>query len=231
MRFANRVPLLHQLSGCCIHKSVIEIDWRRYGLPQPGGNLPQGPLAVLVHLASVWVPFTSEGKEAIADYDEIRKEIKLAVQDCARKLQAYLNRRKARQYQTDRRSIFERYIGEVVGACAAIKRINRQELTSNLRTIAKRATARADEEIGLDGKPADGTDASRVGAATAREGREHRRGGIRAGTVRERSAHDAALPAGISTGEYGENTIVVDRAANPDGTLFGSAANNHDSAS
>jgi len=152
MRFANRVPLLHQLSGCCIYKSVIEVDWRRYGLNQPGGSLPQGPLAIFVHLASVWVPFTSEGKEAIADYDEIRKEIKLAVQDCARKLQAYLNRRKQKQYQADRRSIFERYIAEVVNACGSIKRVNRAELTAHLQAIARQVTARADEELGLDGK-------------------------------------------------------------------------------
>ena len=152
MRFANRVPLLFQTSGCCITKSIIDIDWRRYGLSQPGGGLPQGPLAVFVHMASVWVPFTSEGKEAVADYDEIRKEIKLAVQDCGRKLQAFLNRRKKQKYESDRRGMFERYIGEVVNACAAITRVNQRELKSNLLAIAKRVTARADEQIGLDGK-------------------------------------------------------------------------------
>ena len=152
MRFANRVPLLFQTSGCCITKSVIDIDWRRYNLSQPSGSLPQGPLAIFIHMASVWVPFTSEGKEAIADYDEIRKEIKLAVQDCARKLNAYLNRRKRQKYQADRRNIFERYIGEVVRACAGITRINQKDLTRDLLAIAKRVTARADEQLGMDGK-------------------------------------------------------------------------------
>ena len=152
MRYANRVPLLYQASACCIYKSVVEIDWRRYGLSQPGGNLPMGPLAVFVHMASVWVPFTSEGKEAIADYDEIRKEIRLAVQDCCRKLQAYLNRRKKQKYETDRRSIFTRYIAELVNSCSSIKRINKEELTKNLLAIAKRVTSRADEELDLSGK-------------------------------------------------------------------------------
>lgn len=152
MRFANRVPLLSQTSGCCIYKSVIELDWRRYGLSQSSGSLPQGPLAIFVHMASVWVPFTSEGKEAIADYDEIRKEIRLAVQECGRKLQAYLNRRKRQKYESDRRNIFERYIGEVVSACSSIARVNKQKLTSDLMAIATRVTARADEELGLDGK-------------------------------------------------------------------------------
>lgn len=173
MRFANRVPLLHQLSGCCIYKSVLEVDWRRYGLSQPSGSLPHGPLAIFVHLASVWVPFTSEGKEAIADYDEIRKEIKLAVQDCARKLQAFLNRRKQQQYQSDRRSIFERYIGELVNACASIKRINRQELAANLMAISKKATARADEQLGLDGKARAGGGAAGPGSPDSAAGGEH----------------------------------------------------------
>ena len=39
----------------------------------------------MVHIASVWVPFTSESKEAVA-YPEIVKEIKLAIQECGRKL-------------------------------------------------------------------------------------------------------------------------------------------------
>lgn len=187
MRFANRVPLLYQLSGCCIYKAVIDVEWRRYGLSQPGGNLPSGPLAIFVHMASVWVPFTSEGKEAVADYDEIRKEIKLAVQECARKLQAYLNRRKKAKYEADRRSAFTRYIGEVVNACNEIKRVNKQELTNQLLEVAKRITARADEEVEL------------IGGQTGR-GRKKQ----------------SDLPGS----EYGENTVVVDRAETPTGPLF-----------
>ncbi|HVP13859.1 MAG TPA: DNA topoisomerase VI subunit B [Phycisphaerae bacterium] len=177
MRFANRVPLLHQLSGCCIYKAVAEVDWRRYGLSQPGGSLPYGPLAIFVHLASVWVPFTSEGKEAIADYDEIRKEIKLAVQDCARKLQAYLNRRKRQKYESGRRDVFTRYIGEVVNACGAITRINKHDLHEDLLAIAKRVTARADEELGQDGKPLAASTDSEYGENTIVVDREARGSG------------------------------------------------------
>lgn len=152
MRFANRVPLLYQSSGCCITRSVAELDWRRYGLSQSNGALPQGPLAIFVHLASVWVPFTSEGKEAIADYDEIRKEIKLAVQECGRRLQTYLNRRQKKKYEADRRSIFERYIGELVSSCSAIAKVNAAKFGEDLLTIARRVTARADVEFEMDGK-------------------------------------------------------------------------------
>ena len=47
----------------------------------------------MVHIASVWVPFTSESKEAIASYPEIQKEIRLGLQTVGRKLGMYLNRR------------------------------------------------------------------------------------------------------------------------------------------
>ncbi|HEX2972955.1 MAG TPA: DNA topoisomerase VI subunit B, partial [Tepidisphaeraceae bacterium] len=70
IRFANRVPLLYQPSACCITKSVVDTKWRNYGVSQPRSGMPEGPLVILVHMASVWVPFTSESKEAIADYDE-----------------------------------------------------------------------------------------------------------------------------------------------------------------
>ena len=44
-------------------------------------------------IASVWVPFTSESKEAIAEYDEIHKEIVLAPRECGRLLGLFLRRR------------------------------------------------------------------------------------------------------------------------------------------
>jgi DNA topoisomerase-6 subunit B len=76
MRFANRVPLLYMGGGCAITKAVTGVNWKAYRLAQPKGSLPLGPVVLMVHMASVWVPFTSESKEAIAHYPEILKEIK-----------------------------------------------------------------------------------------------------------------------------------------------------------
>src|SRR6185436_20680918 len=83
-RFANRVPLLFQRAACGITDAIVRTDWRNYLLSQPKGSLPVGPMALLVHIASVWVPFTSESKEAVAHYPEIIKEIQLAAQECGR---------------------------------------------------------------------------------------------------------------------------------------------------
>jgi DNA topoisomerase-6 subunit B len=112
-RLANRVPLLYQQSACAITQTVIDIDWRSYGLSQSRGALPAGQAAILVHIASAWVPFTSESKEAIADYPEINKEIRLALQECGRKLSLHV-RRKRREAESERkRSYIEKYIPHI----------------------------------------------------------------------------------------------------------------------
>ncbi len=101
MRFANRVPLLYQQSACAISKSVLQTSWRNYGIDQSKGALPSGPILMAVHMASVWVPFTSESKEAVASYPEIIHEIKLALQECGRRLDAFI--RKGRREAEARR--------------------------------------------------------------------------------------------------------------------------------
>ena len=45
-----------------------------------------------MHIASTKVPFTSEGKEAVAEFDEITNEIILALKLCARSLKSHLNK-------------------------------------------------------------------------------------------------------------------------------------------
>jgi DNA topoisomerase VI subunit B len=120
-RFANRVPLLFQRGACGITDAIVRTDWRNYQLSQPKGSLPVGPMALLVHIASVWVPFTSESKEAVAHYPDIVKEIQLAAQECGRKLATFIRKRKAADYQAQRRSIFELYIEEVAVAIGKIK--------------------------------------------------------------------------------------------------------------
>ena len=113
LRFANRVPLLYQQSSCAITKAVTQTNWRSYGLHHPKGGLPIAPMAILVHVASVWVPYTSESKEAIEPYPEILKEIKLGLQQCARQLAHYLHREAALREEHDRRAYIEKYLPHV----------------------------------------------------------------------------------------------------------------------
>lgn len=152
IRFANRVPLLFQQSACSSFKAVSETTWRNYNLQQPRGSLPIGPLVIMIHMASVWVPFTSESKEAIADYDEIRKEMKLALMECGRKLGTYLRKRQAMRRESERRDIFERYIGEIAQAVNAINGADAKKLYEALLAQAKKRTAVADLQLDEEGK-------------------------------------------------------------------------------
>ncbi len=152
IRFANRVPLLFQQSACSSFKAVTEMSWRNYNLQQPRSSLPAGPLVIMIHMASVWVPFTSESKEAIADYDEIRKEMKLALMECGRKLGTYLRKRQAMRRQGERRDIFERYIGEITKAIHEINGADQKKLYEALLAQARERTAIADMQLDEDGK-------------------------------------------------------------------------------
>ncbi len=157
IRYANRVPLLYQQSACATFKSVLDTSWRNYGVGQSRGALPAGPMVIFVHMASVWVPFTSESKEAIADYDEIRKEIKLALQECGRRLGVFLRRRERAKDEFRRRNIFELYIEEVAEACGRLKggKIATEKLKEQLQKIAAKRTGgpKIDEILGHDSGP------------------------------------------------------------------------------
>jgi DNA topoisomerase-6 subunit B len=116
IRYANRVPLLFQQSACAITKAVIATNWKTYGLQQPRGALPIGPMVIFVHLASVWVPFTSESKEAIAGIPEIQAELRLALQECGRKVGMHVRKGKKLQSEFKKRNYITMYIPHVVEA-------------------------------------------------------------------------------------------------------------------
>jgi DNA topoisomerase-6 subunit B len=140
LRFANRVPLLYQQSACAIHKAAVTTNWRSYGLQQSKGALPHGPLTIMVHVASVWVPFTSESKEAIAHYPEILKEIRLALQECGRKLGRHLRRQRRDAEANTKRIYIERYIPHISESLAEILALKQKEtdaLTDLLKDILR----------------------------------------------------------------------------------------------
>jgi DNA topoisomerase-6 subunit B len=181
IRYANRVPLLYQQAACSTFKSTLETGWRNYGVPQSRGALPSGPMVIFVHMASVWVPFTSESKEAIADYDEIRKEIKLALQECGRRLGSFLRRRERAKSEFRRRNIFELYIEEVVAACNHLKggKLPTEKLKQQLHKIAMKRTGgeKTDELLGKNGDGPEGLPFSIIVTPEGTEGEVPTMGG------------------------------------------------------
>jgi DNA topoisomerase VI subunit B len=138
LRFANRVPLLYQQGACSIYKSVTQINWKAYGLDQSNGSLPSAPLTIAVHIASVWVPFTSESKEAIAHYPEMIAEIKLALQEAGRRLQSYVHKKYKVHRQLERANLFERYIPEVADSLARLTGESKDKIEKKLQDMIKK---------------------------------------------------------------------------------------------
>lgn len=152
MRFANRVPLLYQQGACGITNAIQNTSWKTYGLQQSRNSLPIGPCTVLVHMTSVWVPFTSESKEALAHYEEIIKEIKLALQDCGRKLASFVNKKRRIGEEAKKRSYIQKYIPHVADALKEIVGFDEQkkkEIEDNLYTMLEQVRGEL-EEIGVD---------------------------------------------------------------------------------
>ncbi len=142
LRFANRVPLLYQQGSCAIWESVLATAWRNYHVNQSRGAPPAGPLVISVHFASVWVPFTSESKEAIASYPNIIKETKLCLQECGRRLSVFLSRRRREDEEQRKRDYIEMYIPHIgIGLREILKFSEAQErrMVTKLKGMLKRA--------------------------------------------------------------------------------------------
>ena len=138
IRFANKVPLQYQAGACAISKMIGEVNWKPYGLQQSGSNTPIGPVVVVVHMCSVWVPFTSESKEAIAHYPEIMDEIKLALQECGRKLGIYIHKNIRAKEHKAKIGLFEKYIPELAGSLSELTGEQKQQLIDHLQKLLKK---------------------------------------------------------------------------------------------
>jgi len=147
MRYANRVPLLYQQGACAITKSIITTNWKAYGLQQSGNSLPIGPIVIIVHLASVWAPFTSEAKEAIAHYPEIIKEMKLALQECGRKLYLYVGKKRRLHDELKRKSYIEIYIPYVAEALKDLLKLDTREETKIKENLKEMLERKEEEEV------------------------------------------------------------------------------------
>lgn len=148
MRFANRVPLLFQQGGCGITKAIQSVSWKPYGLHQSGNALPVGPITIVVHIASVWVPFTSESKEAIAHYPEILAEIKLGLQEVGRQLAKYTLKKSRVKHELKKRSFIQKYMPHVaIGLkdILGLDKADEEEIIRDLEIILEKKRGTVDE--------------------------------------------------------------------------------------
>ena len=141
-RLANRVPLQYQASACAINKAVMTVDWRSYGLTMSKGALPAGPLVLMIHIASVWVPFTSESKEAIAHYPEIVKELRLALMEVGRRLGIHIRHRRRAADEAKKKGYIDKFIPHIGIALREILALSEKQegrVVTTLRNTLERS--------------------------------------------------------------------------------------------
>lgn len=105
IRFANRAPLIFDQGACAMTAATRDIDWGRYGV-----DPERAPLTLFINLVSVHVPYTSAGKQSVAEESEIYEEVRQAIMAAARKLRSFLHRKKKRRERERRAGLFERYL-------------------------------------------------------------------------------------------------------------------------
>ena len=145
LRFANRVPLIYQASSCAISKAMNKVDWKHYSMERQGNTLT-GPIVIAVHMASVWIPYTSESKEAIDPYPDIVKEIRLALQECGRKLQRFLSGRRRAHDAQKRMNLFEKYIPEVAFTLSNITGEKKEKIIKEFEAVLKKGKIQIEDE-------------------------------------------------------------------------------------
>jgi DNA topoisomerase VI subunit B len=96
-----------------LYKVVKEINWRNYKLSQDEGNLPYAPIVIVVSLISTKVPYIVPGKFAVAYHEEIREQLKLALQTLGRMIYGFISHRQRQEHEKHRQSIFQIYAKEV----------------------------------------------------------------------------------------------------------------------
>lgn len=136
LRFANRVPLMYQQGGCLLTKTIESVDWRQYGLDQAGGRgVPKGPAAILVHLASTNVQFTSEAKEALSDNEEVAVEVRKAVLEMGRGLRRHLEKQKKRAKTKEKFELINDILPAIAEKAANILKLPIPDLSGSITKI------------------------------------------------------------------------------------------------
>jgi DNA topoisomerase-6 subunit B len=137
VRLGNKCPLIYDSKDCLLYKVVKEINWRNYKIPQDEGNPPAAPLVVVVSLISTKVPYIVPGKFAVAYHEEIREQLRLALQTLGRMIYGYISHRQRQEHEQHRQNIFAIYAKEVAKDLSVLAEKDEQLLLNGLLETVK----------------------------------------------------------------------------------------------
>ncbi len=142
MRFTNRVPLLFDAGGCAITQAVKSVEWKRYHI----SDFENSPMTVVVNFISPHVPYTSAGKQALSDDEDIIQELRFALMDAGRKLKSHLSGIRREQARTRRNELFNKYIPEISRSLSKITKASEPDIRGRLQKIVNAKLKKGDIE-------------------------------------------------------------------------------------
>ena len=116
IRYANRAPLIFDQGGCAITEAVNSIEWKRYGVKEEDKT----PLTVFVNLVSTHIPYTSAGKQAVAQEEEIYSEIRNGMMDAGRMLKSFLRGKRRAHEKRKKIDTLRKYAPETAAALSKL---------------------------------------------------------------------------------------------------------------
>jgi DNA topoisomerase-6 subunit B len=132
IRYANRAPLIFDQGGCAITEAVNSVDWRRYGVRDEDKT----PLTVFVNIVSTHIPYTSAGKQAVAQEEEVFSEVRNGIMDAARSLKSFLRGKRRLYEKKKKRNTLRKYVPETAVALSnLIKKKKKEPIEKKLNTI------------------------------------------------------------------------------------------------
>lgn len=152
LRFANRVPLQFDKSGCAITWAIESVNWKAYGLQQPKDSLPIGPYVFAVSVVSPFIKFKNASKETIDASEELVQEIRLALIQAGQKLSRHI-KKEFKEADLERKlahieqfgPILVEKLATLVGAPEARKKRAEEGLKKILGRDSKEAIAELEE--------------------------------------------------------------------------------------
>ncbi|MHA1593600.1 MAG: DNA topoisomerase VI subunit B [Candidatus Baldrarchaeia archaeon] len=121
-RFVNRTPKLRDSSDCAIWKAVTSVNWKNYKLDVFENGMPKGPIKIIVHIAGPFVHlmFKGQSKQALAEDENLIKEIKLTLEEVGRKLRAYISGKEQAERRAMRASVLTSFADKFVKSLVKI---------------------------------------------------------------------------------------------------------------
>jgi DNA topoisomerase-6 subunit B len=150
LRFANRVPLQFDKSGCAITWAIESVNWKSYGLQQPKDSLPLGPYVFAVSVVSPFIKFKNASKETIDASEELVAEIRLALIQAGQKLSRHI-KKESKEADLERKLAHIEQFGPILvdklATIVGASESRRKKAEEGLRKILGRDSSEAMSEL------------------------------------------------------------------------------------